>query len=580
MPTITLNKEVFEQLVGKKLPLEQLKDRISMLGTDLEKIEANEIEVEVFPNRPDMLSEQGFARAFSSFIGVKTGLRKYEVKTSGKKVVIDSSVKNVRPYTACALVKNLKFNDEKIREIIQIQEKLHVTYGRNRKKLAIGVYPLEKIEFPITYRAEFPSKIKFRPLEAAQEMTGLQILSHHKAGREYGHLLDGLDKFPIFVDANHNILSLPPIINSHLTGKVTPETDSLFIECSGFDLHTLSICLNIIVTALSEMNGEIYSLELDYGTEKKITPNLTPEKMKLDLNYINKRLGLKLQEKEAKELLEKMGYGYEKDEDENTEKSRKNGTVLIPPYRSDILHQADLAEDIAIAYGYENFLAEIPNVATIGAEAPSEHFYNKVREILVGLKLLEVKNYHLMTKLELHEQMNLNSPTNSGENYLALKNALGDYNHLRNSLLPSLMKNLHENRHYEYPQTIFELGRVFNSGTSKTKIEQETKIPPRIQTETGVQEQEHLAVVLCHENADFTEIKQILDALINSLGIHAKIKESQHPSFIPGRVGDIFVKEKKIGIIGSLSPQVITNWSLTVPVVGLELNLEELFSLL
>ncbi len=562
MPTITLNKEVFEQLVGKKLPLEQLKDRISMLGTDLEKIEGNEIEVEVFPNRPDMLSEQGFARAFSSFIGVKTGLRKYEVKTSGKKVIIDSSVKTVRPYTACALVKNLKFNDEKIREMVQIQEKLHVTYGRNRKKIAIGVYPLEKIEFPVTYRAEIPSKIKFHPLEAAQEMTGLQILSHHKAGREYGHLLDGLDKFPIFVDANHNILSLPPIINSHLTGKVTPETDSLFIECSGFDLHTLTICLNIIVAALSEMGGEIYSLELDYETEKRITPNLTPEKIKLDLNYINQRLGLKLQEKEAKELLERMGYGYE------------NSQVLIPAYRADILHQADLAEDIAIAYGYENFLAEIPNVATIGAEAPSEHFYNKVREILVGLKMLEVKNYHLMTKLELHEQMNFNSPTNSSENYVSLKNALGDYNHLRNSLLPSLMKNLHENRHYEYPQTIFEIGRVFNHETSETKTEQ------RIKTETGVHEQEHLAVVLCHEKADFTEIKQILDALIDSLGLHAKVKESSHPSFITGRIGEIFVKEKKIGTIGSLSPQVIANWNLVLPVVGLELNLEELFSIL
>ena len=83
MPSITLNKAVFEQLVGKKLPLDELKDRISMLGTDLENIEGDEIHVEIFPNRPDMLSEQGFARAFSSFIGVKTGLRKYAVQKSG-----------------------------------------------------------------------------------------------------------------------------------------------------------------------------------------------------------------------------------------------------------------------------------------------------------------------------------------------------------------------------------------------------------------------------------------------------------------------------------------------------------------
>ena len=82
MPTVTLKKDVFEQLVGKKLPLDELKEKISYLGTDLESIEGNEIKVEIFPNRPDMLSEQGFARAFSSFIGVKTGLREYKVKKS------------------------------------------------------------------------------------------------------------------------------------------------------------------------------------------------------------------------------------------------------------------------------------------------------------------------------------------------------------------------------------------------------------------------------------------------------------------------------------------------------------------
>src|SRR3989344_6895031 len=165
MPTVTLNKDVFEKLVGKKLPLETLKERISYLGTDLESIEKNEITVEIFPNRPDMLSEQGFARAFSSFIGVKRGLRKYDIKKSSERVKIDSSVKKVRPYTACAIVKNLKLDDESIREIIQIQEKLHVTYGRNRKKAAIGIYPYEKIQPPIFFKALPKEKIKFQPLE-------------------------------------------------------------------------------------------------------------------------------------------------------------------------------------------------------------------------------------------------------------------------------------------------------------------------------------------------------------------------------------------------------------------------------
>src|SRR5210317_139970 len=123
MPTVTLNKNVFEKLVGKKLPIDKLKDRISMLGTDLESIEDDKIVVEVFPNRPDMLSEQGFARAFSSFIGVKTGFRKYNVEKGDYKIIVDESVKKYRPCSAAAVVKGVKFTDELIKEVMQNQEK-------------------------------------------------------------------------------------------------------------------------------------------------------------------------------------------------------------------------------------------------------------------------------------------------------------------------------------------------------------------------------------------------------------------------------------------------------------------------
>ena len=230
MPTVTLNRAVLEKLVGKKLPLEKLKERISYLGTDLESIEGDEINVEIFPNRPDMLSEQGFARALSSFIGVKTGLRKYDVNKSGARAIVDKSVKDVRPYTACAIVKNLKLNDERIREIIQIQEKLHVTQGRNRAKAAIGIYPLEKIKMPIIYTAKKPEEIRFRPLESKIEMGGNEILAEHPTGIKYAKLLEGKKMFPLWIDSENKVLSMPPIINSDELGKVKETTREVFIE--------------------------------------------------------------------------------------------------------------------------------------------------------------------------------------------------------------------------------------------------------------------------------------------------------------------------------------------------------------
>ena len=546
MPTIKLNKSVFEQLVGEELPLEELKDRISMLGTDLEKIENDQIEVEIFPNRPDMLSEQGFARAFSSFIGVKTGLRKYEVKKSGLKVIIDPSVKELRPYTACAIVKNLTFNHEKIISLMQIQEKLAITHGRNRKKSAYGIYPLNSIAFPIHYIAKDPAQVMFKPLGFDHEICAKDVPLLHPKGQAYAHLTQGWTKYPFFIDSENRVMCMLPFTNSADTGKVDLHTKDVFIECTGNDFNNVLVALNIIVAALADMGGEIYSLELEYGLEKKITPDVTPRRMKLNLPYINKRLGLKLKEAEATLLLARMGYGFEHNE------------VLVPAYRADILHQVDLAEDIAIAYGYENFTEEIPQVATIGEEHPLEKFSRKVREIVIGLGLLEVKNYSLITEEEAKVNMNLQS------HLVPLKNAFGDYNRLRNSLLPSLLKNVSENQHCDYPQNLFEIGRTFTFGN----------------TETGVVEVEHLSIILCQEKIDFTQIRQVLEALLRSLGLENSIKETHHDSYIPGRVGDILVHNEKIGHLGEIHPVVLNNWRLLVPAAALELDLEKLFKLI
>jgi len=547
MPSVILNRKVFEQLVGKKLPEEELKDRISYLGTDLESIDKDEIHVEIFPNRPDMLSEQGLARALSSFIGVNTGLKKYEVKKSDYKLTVEPSVKNVRPYTACAVVKGLKFTDEKIKEIIQIQEKLHIGYGRNRKKVAIGIYPFEKIKMPIRFMAKKPRDIKFQPLEFPREIDGLQILSQHPTGRDYGHLLEGLDKFPIFIDANDQILSMPPIINSHPVGKISETSKDVFVECSGFDYKVLSKCLNIVIAALADMGGKIYSMEIDFNGKKVVSPNLSPEEMDVDIEYINKKLGLTLKEKDIKILLEKMGYGYTK------------GKALIPAYRVDVIHPVDLVEDIAIAYGYENFPAVIPKAATVGSEDPFAIFKKKATKILVSLGLVECKTYYITNKDNQTKKMELDIPL------VELANALNaEFDSLCAWLIPSLMEVLQNNKHHEYPQNIFNIGGVFKKDTS---------------TETGVLEQERLSCVLCSDDTDYTRILQTLDYLMRMMGTEYTIEETEHPSFIPGRVGRVVVNGKKVAYIGEIAPQVLCNWEMDMPVAAFELNLTELWQL-
>lgn len=522
---------------------EEIEEKIALFGTPLEALTKNEIEIEIFPDRPDLLSLQGYLRAFLCFLGKDSRQYKVNKPTKDYAVKIDASVKDVRPFTACAIVKNLKFDDEKIKEVVDIQEKLHSTFGRNRKKIAIGIYPLEKIKLPITYKAENPDKIKFIPLEMDQEITGRQILSRHPAGRAYGHLLEGMKKFPVFVDSAGSVLSMPPIINSQMTGKITEKTKDVFIECSGFDFLALQKTLNILVCALADMNGEIYAMQLHYGDKKIITPDLTPEKFKINLENVNKLLGLDLKEKEIGKLLTRMGHSYDK------------GAVSVQAYRTDILHEVDLIEDIAIAYGYDKFLPEIPEIATAGQEDGFEIKKRKIAEILVGLGLLEISTYHLTNKQDIRK-------TGLKGKATEVLDSKTDYNLLRPSLLVNSLKVLSENTDAKYPQKIFELGRVFTGEVDKEKLG------------SPYEEKEKLCIAISGET-DFTGIKQILDYLMRMLNIEYKVEEAEHQSYISGRTGKILIDDKEIGFLGEISPSVIKNWHLKMPVTSLEINIED-----
>ena len=549
MTVLTLNRKELEKKVGKID--KTMQEKIIMMGFTIEDINENEISIEVYPNRPDVLSMSGFSRTLLSYLGKKKP-SEFKVHKPEKdyEVKIDKSIDKVKPYmnlndssklrTCCAIVKNLKFDDEKIKEIIDIQEKLHLTLGRKRKKLAIGIYPLEQIKLPITFCAKKPNDIKFLPLESAREMTGLQILSGHPKGREYAPLLEGQDYFPLFIDGNGEVLSMPPIINSHKTGKISSSTKEVFIECSGFNVEYLKKTINIIVCALSDMGGEIYQMKLNDGKNSVLSPNLENQEMKFKIEDVNKTLGLDLKEIEVKKLLEKMGFGYEKEK------------AIVPPYRTDILHWIDLTEEIGIAYGYDNFIAEIPQISTIAKEDGFSVFKRTVSEILIGLGLAEVSSYHLTNKEEIvkvHPNF---------KNFIEVEESKTEYSVLRPDLLSNTMKIFYQNSDSAYPQRIFEIGRVF------AKDEK---------SETGISEKERLSIALINENANYTELKQILDYLFRMLGKEYHIENSSGDSYIEGRCGKIISEGKEIGLIGEISPEVLKNCKIKMPTVALEIDL-------
>jgi phenylalanyl-tRNA synthetase beta chain len=543
MTILTMNRVELEKAIGKVDG--DMEKKITDMGTPIEYVNDDEVAVEVFPNRPDLLSLQNFARAVNQYRG-KGKIASFKIHAPEKDfvVTIDKSVKKVRPHTACAIVKGLKFNDEKIVEVIDIQEKLHNSLGRKRKKVAIGIYPLEEIKLPIKFEARKAEDIKFKPLEFPRAINGRQILGQHPAGRDYADLLKDEDFFPIFVDGNDEIMSMPPIINSDKTGRITEKTRDVFIECSGHNLYYLKKTLAIIVASFEGMGGKVYEMKIKDGVDgDRVSPEMSPSEMPFKIEDINKMLGTNFDEKKVKGYLARMGIGV------------NVGKAIIPAYRTDILHWVDLTEEVAIAHGYENFEPIIPEISTVAEEDPKAKGKRVISNILAGLGLLEVSSFHLNTKKDVKKIYY------DKTDFIEIEDSKTGRDVLRADLLTNMMQILYTNSDASYPHKIFEIGKVFSKDSG---------------SEVGVAEKEKLSVVLADEKVNFTDLKQVLDYLMKMLGVEYSIKDGEHVGMIAGRCGEILIDNKRVGYIGEVNPRVLKNWKVKMPAVALEMDLEGL----
>ena len=424
------------------LPLEKMIASLNELGAPSEyEPEVKKIITELTPNRPDWYSMEGLSRALKSYHGGKP--RRYRAKKSEYVVNVDPSVAKTRPFTACAVVKGLKFNDERIRDAVLLQEKLVATLGRKVKRFGLGLYPLKAIAFPVRYTTMNPKEIRYVPLGFDKEMDANEILAKHKKGEQHGHLIKGFDRYPVFVDANEKIMALIPIVNSDETGRVDESTKDIFIEVTGNDLNSCKAALNILVCTFADMGGTIFEVNVEYGKEKIVMPDLNDREMPLDMKKINRTLGLELKEKDAAGLLVRMGYGH------------KKGKALVPPYRADVINWVDVMEDIAIAYGYNNFKYTLPDFFSVGSVIGK---YDRMDEAMKGMGFLEISTFILTNKEKLTAagcKVDVLEITNPGT---------ADYTVVRPSLVADILEVFSTNKMKGLPQKFYEIGIVYDNG--------------------------------------------------------------------------------------------------------------------
>jgi len=507
-------------------------------------------------NRPDLWGVEGLSRALRGYLNQEKGLKQYASGKSAVEVNVSAQLWNIRPFIACSIIRGTHLTDAVIRGLMHLQDKLDKTYGRNRQKTSIGLYNLDLITPPLKYTVAKPTEVSFVPLGFTEKMTLSEILERHPKGIEYGDIVKKYSVYPILFDSKRNVLSFPPIINSSDLGKVTEETSNLLVEVTGTMQKKALNTLNLVTSALIDRGGKAYSVTINYPNNseypetKVVTPDFRSKRVSLSVDYTNKLLGLMLSAKGISELLLTAGFGIERTGKDNVD-------VLVPCYRVDVMHQVDLIEDVAIAYGYNNIEPLWRELPTTGRAKPSQRLIDLARELMVGLGYQETLTYTLTNEENLFDKMNVEKTK-----IVEIANPkVVTMTCLRNWLLPSLIEFLSNNKSFEFPQKIFELGKVTMIDYTK---------------ETKTRDEDWLSAATSHANSNFSEIKSALDAFLGNLGIDWQIKETVHPSFLEGRVGEVFVGGVDFGVVGEINPLVLEAWNLQNPVAAFEVNLQRI----
>ena len=548
MPVITFKYQDLKDL-GIDMEKDELIDTLPMMSSDIEDFDDEEIKVEFFPNRPDNLSVEGVARSFKGFIGQEIGFPDYKVEESGEYVEVDEDVAKIRPYIGFAKIDNVDFTGDKLKYIMDFQENLHWVIGRDRKKVAIGIHNADVVTGPFKYIATPKDANAFVPLEKDFEMTPDEILTQHDKGVDYAHLIQDFDKYPLILDKDDNVLSMPPIINGELT-KIKEDTKNIIVDVTGTDERAVNQALNIICCSFAEVGGQIKTMEVRYSDKTIKTPDLTPQEMNVHVDTANSLIGgTKLTAEDIKELLFKARFDAEINNDNEVK-------AIIPAYRVDILHEVDVVENIAVQYHINSVEAKLPEINTVAYENNWFKAESTIREVMIGLGFQEVMSLMLTNEEAHYEKMN-----QPEENHVQVARPITiDRTMIRTSLINSLMEFLEDNKHEDLPQKIFEIGDVLYLDESK---------------ENKTRSSKKLAALICHSTANFTEIKSVMTSVLSNLGYTMEITDSENKTFIEGRVADVTGESQKgiiKGFFGEVSPEVITNFTLDYPVIAFEIE--------
>ncbi|KAH6668015.1 hypothetical protein B0J14DRAFT_519434 [Halenospora varia] len=607
MPTISVDKAELYKALGQEYTTEEFETLCFEFGIELDedtsnserpivngKQEAPQLKIEIPANRYDMLCFEGIALMLNIF-RQKTPLPNYRLVApkSGKleTITVHPDTMKVRPYISGSILRNIKFTQEAYDSFISLQDKLHQNLARQRTLVAIGTHDLDTIKGPFTYEALPPKDISFIPLNQTKEMNAEELMTYYETDKHLGRYLYIIrDKpvYPVIYDSQRIVCSMPPIINGDHS-KIKLETRNVFIEMTGTDRTKLEIVNNIIVAMFSQYCSEPFTIEpvkiiSDHNGETRQTPDISPRTAEAEVDYINACCGLSETPETICKLLEKMCYTAKP-----STTSKNIISVSVPPTRADVLHQCDIMEDVAIAYGFNNLPRTAPNKAsTIAQPLMINKLGDIVRQEAAMAGWSEVMPLILCSHDENFAWLNR---VDDGSSAVRLANPkTAEYQIVRTSLLPGLLKTIRENKKHSVPIKVFEVSDVaFKDLTLERKSRNERHFAAAWYGKTSGFEIVHGLldrVLLMLKTAFVTheeglEGRKSLDYEVRE--DHVKqdgywIEEIDEETFFKGHAAAIYLrldgKQVRIGEFGILHPTVLEKFELRYPVSTLEINLE------
>ncbi|MEO5657121.1 MAG: phenylalanine--tRNA ligase subunit beta, partial [Nitrospiria bacterium] len=528
------------------LPLVKGELKEYVQATDELRIELNDT------NRPDLWCVEGIARQMRGGQRPAHPARQPSARST-LRIRVASDLKDIRPYIGACVARGMAVTQTLLTQFIQTQEKLADLFGRRRQTVSIGLYPLGKIEFPVSYTTAAPDEARFVPLGAETPMTLREILAGHPKGKAYGSILSGAARYPLLVDRRGEILSFPPIINSQALGAVAVGDDEVLVEVTGTDQRMVHLAVNIWAANLTDRGARVEPVAIEYewttpAGRRVITPRDLSRPVSVPSSLIERVLGERMTPTESTRWL--VSYGH------RVTRSGSTLRVTPPPYRDDVLHPIDVVEDVAIARGYAAFDPVMPTQFTVGSLTPLERYADRVRELLVGFGFQETMANILTSREDVIGRM---GHPEDLPGLVEVDNPMSEsFAVLRPTLLASLLRVEGASSKASYPHKIFELGEtaVVDDGTCRTEL--------------------RAGALLAHASAAFSDAHAILESLAYAMGFSYRLEPVAHPSFIEGRAGSIIIDERPRGTIGEVSPAVLERWGIGMPCAVFDLALDGL----